>query len=79
MKIHHIRSIVLLGAALLLSARPGLAAPLPKTPEPPDAPLAPSGGTPEPYPFDLKEVVGRSARSKTADTWWCGMSVLELI
>ncbi len=61
MRIKHVLSMALLGTALLLLAGPGLAAPPVQTPEPPDeAPGAP-GAAAEAYPFDLKEVISRSA------------------
>jgi hypothetical protein len=60
MKIRLWLSVVLLGVSLTLLAGPGVAALPPQTPEPPDEPLALSGGASEEYPFDLKEIVSHS-------------------
>ena len=61
MRIQPVLSIALLGAALLLLAGPGLAAPPVQTPGPPDEVLDVSGAAAEVHPFDLKEVASPSA------------------
>jgi hypothetical protein len=59
-------SIMLLGVILTLPVGSSVAAPVQQTPEPPDEMPALSGGSLEEYPFDLKQVVGRSAASISA-------------
>jgi hypothetical protein len=61
MKTRSLLSIAVLVVYLTLLGGPGVAAPPVQTPEPPDEPLALSDGSSEEYPFDLKEVVRRSA------------------